>query len=150
MTVLGTMGAPMMIYVLLMIFTTGVKMVLSTAAGTMRADVTDYWCEQSGNYLAGTVSGIYSFIDKIISSLSATIAAVTVALIGYSERMPQMGDPATWKVFWTGMILMFGLPILGWLCNILAMRGYELDKERMVEVQQHIAEAKEKAMQENA
>ena len=142
MTAIGKMGIPMMVYVILMIFTTGVKMILSTATGTMRADVTDYWCEQSGNYLAGTVAGIYSFIDKIISSLSSTIAAVTVALIGYQDRMPQMGDPATWRVFWTGMILMFGFPIIGWLCNVFAMRGYELDRERMKEVQKHIAEKK--------
>lgn len=120
--------------------------ILSTAAGVMKADVTDYWCEQTGKYMAGTVSGVYSFIDKIISSLSSTIAALTVALIGYKNTMPQMGDPATWKILWTTMILMFGLPIAGWLCNIFAMRGYELDKERMVEVQRNIAETKAKAL----
>lgn len=37
----------------------------------------------------------------------------------------------------------FGLPIIGWLCNIIAMKFYELDKERMVEVQKNIAEMKE-------
>lgn len=146
MSAIGTFGVAMVIYIILSIATTGIKMILSTAAGVMKADVTDYWCEQTGKYMAGTVSGVYSFIDKIISSLSSTIAAFTVALIGYKNTMPQMGDPATWKIFWTTMILMFGIPILGWLCNVIAMRGYELDKKRMAEVQKNIAETKAKAL----
>lgn len=150
MSAIGSFSIAMVIYMIIQIATSGIKMILSTAAGTMKADITDYWCEQTGKYMAGTVSGVYSFIDKIISSLSSTIAAFTVALIGYKNTMPQMGDPATWKIFWTTMVLMFGLPIIGWLCNVFAMKGYELDKNRMVEVQKHIAEAKEKAMQEKA
>ena len=146
MSAIGTFGVAMVIYIILSIAITGIKMILSTAAGVMKADVTDYWCEQTGKYMAGTVSGVYSFIDKIISSLSSTIAAFTVALIGYKNTMPQMGDPATWKIFWTTMILMFGLPIFGWLCNVIAMRGYELDKKRMAEVQKNIAETKAKAL----
>lgn len=142
MSAIGSMSIAMVIYLLIQISTSGIKMILSTAAGTMKADITDYWCEQTGKYMAGTVSGVYSFIDKIISSLSSTIAACTVALIGYQNTMPQMGDPATWKIFWTTMVLMFGLPIIGWLCNVFAMKGYELDKERMTEVQKNIAEIK--------
>jgi Na+/melibiose symporter-like transporter len=144
MSAIGNVGIPMVIYVIVMIATNGTKMILSTATGTMKADVTDYWMEQTGNYMPGSVSAVYSFIDKLISSLSSTIAAVTVALIGYKNTMPQMGDEATWSVFWITMILMYGFPIVGWLCNVLAMRGYELDKERMVEVQKNIAKEKKK------
>ena len=43
------------------------------------------------------------------------------------------------------MFLMFGLPILGWLCNIVAMKFYKLNKEEMVEVQKKVAEMKAKA-----
>lgn len=139
---IGVMGVPMMIYVVLQVLTSGVKMILTTASGTMRADVTDYELERSGNYMPGTVGGVYSFVDKIISSLSSTIAAFCVAFIGYTTTMPQMGDPVTWPLFWMAMILTFGLPILGWLCNVFAMKGYELSKERMVEVQTNVAERK--------
>jgi Na+/melibiose symporter-like transporter len=139
---IGVMGIPMMIYVVLQVLTSGVKMILTTASGTMRADVTDYELERSGNYMPGTVGGVYSFVDKIISSLASTIAAFCVAFIGYTTTMPQMGDPVTWPLFWMAMILTFGLPILGWLCNVFAMKGYELSKERMVEVQTNVAERK--------
>ncbi len=39
------------------------------------------------------------------------------------------------------------MPILGWICNIVAMKFYELDKERMVEVQRNIAQKKAEAYQ---
>ena len=56
--------------------------------------------------------------------------------------MPQLGDEATWSILWIVELLVFGLPILGWLANIIAMHFYELDKERMVEIQSEIAERK--------
>ena len=41
------------------------------------------------------------------------------------------------------MFLMFGMPILGWICNIIAMKFYELDRERMVQVQKTLNERRE-------
>lgn len=142
MSAIGVMGVPMIVYIVLTIVKTGGAMVLGAASGTMRADVTDYELERSGNFLAGTVGAAYSFIDKIVSSLSSTIAAFCVAFIGYKDVAPQMGDEATWPVLYMTMFLAFGLPILGWLCNVLAMRGYELTKERMVEVQKNVSAMK--------
>ena len=139
---IGVMGVPMIIYVILTIVKQGGAMILGTASGTMRADVTDYELERSGNYLPGAVGAAYSFIDKIVSSLSSTIAAFCVAFIGYRNVAPQMGDESTWPVLFMTMFLAFGLPILGWLCNIFAMRGYELNKKRMVEVQKNVNEMK--------
>ena len=45
-------------------------------------------------------------------------------------------------LFYLTMALVYGMPILGWLCNIVAMKVYSLDKERMVEIQTNIAEKK--------
>ncbi len=137
---IGTMGTAMIIYIVFMMLGTGVRMVLTMAQEVMRADVTDYEIERSGNFMLGTVSGVYSFIDKLVSSLASTIAALCISLIGYKNVMPQMGDAATWAVLGMTMFLSFGLPIIGWICNIVAMRFYELDKDRMVEVQKHVAE----------
>ncbi len=145
MASIASFGLPMIIYLVLQICITGVKMILSTAAGVMRADVTDYELERSGNFMVGTVGGVYSFIDKIISSFASTLAALMVALIGYKTIMPQMGDEATTPIFWMTMFLAFGLPIIGWLCNVWAMKHYELDKERMVEVQKNITERQKAA-----
>lgn len=113
----------------------------------MRADITDYELERSGAYMPGTVGAVYTFIEKIVASFGATIASLSVALIGYREVMPQMGDAATWPIFWVTMFLMFGMPVVGWLANIIAMKYYELDMQRMVEIQTHIAEKKKAAKQ---
>lgn len=47
------------------------------------------------------------------------------------------------------MILSVGMPVVGWICNIIAMKFYELDRERMVEIQKDIAE-KKKALKAQA
>ena len=39
---------------------------------------------------------------------------------------------------------MFGLPILGWILNVISMKFYILDKEKMVEVQKTLAERKKR------
>lgn len=70
---------------------------------------------------------------------------MAVAAIGYTTVMPQLGDPATWPVLWVVIIICYLFPILGWLANIIAMRFYELDKKRMVEIQTAIAETKKAA-----
>lgn len=134
-----------MLYVALMMGKNAASMILNTAEGMMRADIADYELDRSGNFVPGTVGACYTFIEKCVSSFGSTIAAFAVALIGYTTVMPQMGDEATWPIFWVTMILANGMPILGWICNIIAMKFYELDRERMVEIQKNIAEKKKAA-----
>ncbi len=131
--------APTIIYVVLMTAATAVRMILTTAAGAMRSDVVDYELERSGKYMPAVVAGVYSFIDKLMTALAAGLSAFCVAAIGYKNTMPQMGDKATTGVFLMTMVLSFGLPIVGWICNLVAMKYYPLSKERMVEVQRNIA-----------
>ena len=119
-------------------------MILSTAASAMRGDVIDYELERSGRYMPAVVYGVYSFVSKVICSLSSTVAAVCVMLLGYKTVMPQMGDEPTVGIFWITIILSSGMPVLGWLCNVVAMKFYELDKQRMVEVQKNISKMKNK------
>ncbi len=94
------------------------------------------------------VSGVYSLIDKLVSSVSALIATSAVALIGYTETMPQPTDELTGGVFWMTMVLFFGMPLLGWVVTIIAMRFCTLGKEEMVEVQKRIAEKKTAMLKE--
>ena len=114
------------------------KMCVTTSTSAMLADVIDYELERSGKYVPGAVTGIYAFIDKLVSSLGALIATGSVALIGYSQSMPQPTDKLTTAVFIMTMILYFGLPIFGWICTLVAMRFSFLTKDRMVEVQRNI------------
>lgn len=145
MNKIGQGGILMYLFLALNMGKAAATMVLQTAEGMMRADITDYELYRSGNYMPGMVGAIYTFSEKIIASFGATIAAFAVALIGYKDSMPQLGDDATWAVLWVVEIIVFGMPILGWLANIVAMRYYELDKDRMAEIQGEIAEQKKTA-----
>lgn len=139
---IGTGGFPMILYIALMMGKDAAAMVLNTAEGMMRADIVDYELDRSGNFMPGMVGACYTFIEKLISSLGSTFTTLAVGMIGYVTVMPQMGDRTTIPLFYLTMIFAYGMPVLGWMCNIVAMKFYSLDKERMVEIQTSISEKK--------
>lgn len=102
----------------------------------MVPDIVDYELYRTGSFLPGTVGTLYSLIDELISSSADTILALCLTLTGYVSVQPQPGDACTSSVFWMTMFLWMGLPILGWLCTLIAMKWYPLDKEKMAEVQE--------------
>ena len=139
---IGVGGFAMVAYIALSMGKDAAAMVLNTAEGMMRADIVDYELDRSGNFMPGMVGACYTFIEKLISSLGSTFTTFAVGMIGYVTVMPQMGDKTTVSLFYLTMALVYGMPILGWMCNIVAMKFYSLDKERMVEIQTNIAEKK--------
>nr|WP_325258984.1 MFS transporter [uncultured Oscillibacter sp.] len=142
MSKIGVFGIPMILYVALMMGKNAAAMILNTAEGMMRADIADYELDRSGNFMPGMVGACYTFIEKTVASLGSTFTTFAVALIGYTTVAPQMGDKPSIPLFFLTMALVYGMPILGWICNIVAMKFYELDKNRMVEIQANIAEKK--------
>ena len=136
------LGLTMVLYILLTLVCNGFMMAGTTAGTAFMADVIDYELDRSGKYIPAVVSGTYSLVDKIVSSFSALIATGCVALIGYTQTLPQPGDAPTGPIFWVTMFLRYGLAILGWLCTLWAMRKCNLGKAEMVEVQKRIADKK--------
>lgn len=116
------------------------KMATSCVSNPLRYDIIDYEFSRSGRYMPALVNTVYSFIDKLISSLASTIVALSVAMIGYTEGMPQATDELTSGVFWVGTFLWLGVPIIGYVCSLVALRWYKLDKKTMDEVQRKNAE----------
>lgn len=149
MKAIGVMGVPIIIYAALTIGKNGAMMVLTTTASAMKADIVDYEYERSGKYMPAVVTGVYTFIDQLVSSFGSTIASLCLMAVGYTTAVPQLGDRATWPIFWMGMFLCFGLPMIGWLCNIIAMKFYTLDRERMIQVQKTLEERKEAVRHES-
>lgn len=128
----------------------GSKMCVTIAGGAMRADIIDYELDRSGKYLPAVVNATYNFIDQLISSLGATITLGAVALIGYATVMPQPTDAPTPAILWVTILLLFVIPILGWICTLLVMPGYKLDRPGMVDVQKRIATRKAEIAAEEA
>lgn len=139
---IAAMGVTMIVYVVFTLALNGSKMCVTTAASSFMADIIDYELDRSGKYVPAVVTGTGSLIDKLISSFSAMIATGAVALIGYKQTVPQPGDTATAAIFWMTMAIYFGMPMLGWLVTLIAMKYCTLDKEEMVKVQKRIAEKK--------
>lgn len=139
---------PMILFVLITLAFNGAKMCITTANTSFTADIIDYELDRSGDYVPAVITGVYSLIDKIVSAFSATIATAAVAMLGYVNTLPQPGDEMTSTLFWVTMALYYGLPILGWICTLIAMRFCKLDKAEMVEVQKRIAKRKEELKSE--
>ncbi len=137
----------MIVYVVLTLAQNATKMCVTTGNTAFMADVIDYELDRGGKYIPAVVSGVYSLIDKLVSSVSALIATGAVTLIGYRETMPQPTDELTGGVFWMTMVLMFGFPLIGWVITLIAMRFCSLNKDEMVEVQKRIADKKAAAKQ---
>lgn len=141
---IATMFSPMMIgYVVITLLLNGAKMCVTTANTSFMADIIDYELDRTGKYVPAVVTGTYSFLDKIISSFGALIATGAVALIGYTSTMPQPGDKCTTGVIMITIGLTYGLPIIGWILTLVAMKFCKLDRAEMVAVQKRIAEKKE-------
>ncbi len=124
-----------MIWVMATIGMTAGRMLLSVAANTMKADVTDAEEYRSGNFMPSVVAGVYSLFDKGMSSICAMVATIAISFIGYANTVPQMGDKVTSGIFWLTLVLSFGLPIIGFLCNIFAMKNYTLDVDMLTKIQ---------------
>lgn len=142
------MSPAMLVYVVLNLAQNGSNMCITTANTSFMADTIDYELDRSGRYVPAVVTGSYSLVDKIITAVSATIAAGAAAMLGYHSTLPQPGEPCTSAIFWVTMAIRFGMPIAGWICTLVAMRFCGLDKEEMVRVQKRIVEKKEAARHE--
>ncbi len=114
----------------------GIRNASSSVVIPMIADCTDYEVYRTGKYVPGMMGTLFSFVDKLFSSLSATIVAVILTLFGYKDILPQVGDVATTQIFWIAMLFYFGLPILGWIASLIAMKFYPLDVDFMKTIQE--------------
>ncbi|MBP3805647.1 MAG: MFS transporter [Oribacterium sp.] len=111
---------------------------------TMTADCADYEVYRSGKYVPGMIGTLFSFIDKLVSSLSATLVGLMCAAIGFTQALPDANTEYSTGIFIVGMVGMYGLVLIGLIFNIIAMKHYPLTKEKMQEIQEEIAAIKAK------
>ena len=108
----------------------------------MTADCTDYETYRSGRYVPGMIGTLFSFVDKMISSLGSVVTGLVFALIGFGSALPDVSTPETPALRYAGIFLGFGLVIIGYICNLIAMKHYPLTNEKMKEIQEEIAAIK--------
>ncbi len=100
----------------------------------MVADCSDYETYRSGKYIPGIMGTLFSLVDKLVSSLSATVVGVAVSIIGL-ENLPTAETPYAPGMNWVVIILFCIVPMLAWIATLIAMRGYKLTGARMKEIQ---------------
>ncbi|MGL5541039.1 MAG: hypothetical protein ACRDBX_05325, partial [Erysipelotrichaceae bacterium] len=76
------------------------------------------------------------------SSFSSAMVGVAIAAIGFTTTQPTIETKLTPEIFSLTMFLMFVVPVLGLACNLVAMKYYPLTREKMEEIQEHIAAIK--------
>lgn len=111
----------------------------------MTADCADYEVYRSGKYVPGLMRTLFSFVDKIISSLAPMVAGLFFAAIGFRETLPDVNTPYTRSLLYVGVFLSFGILIIGMLFNLVALKFYPLTKEKMESIQAEIAAIKARA-----
>ncbi|MBD5101926.1 MAG: glucuronide permease [Subdoligranulum sp.] len=114
----------------------------------MTADCADYEVYRTGKYVPGMMGTLFSFVDKIVSSFAPMIAGLLFAAIGFKDIMPDASAPYSDSLKFVGLFLMYGLIIVGQICNLVAMKFYPLTKEKMEEIRGEIEKIKAEAMKE--
>ena len=111
----------------------------------MIADCADYETYRTGRFVPGMMGTVFSFVDKLISSFATSIVGLCVALVGFKDALPTVTDSLSTGLFWVGILLYFGIPMLGWIATLISMKFYPLDDKKMVEIQSEIARIKAEA-----
>ena len=108
----------------------------------MVADCSDYETFRSGKYIPGIMGTLFSLVDKLVSSLSATVVGIAVSVIGL-ENLPTAETPYAPGMNWVVIVLFCIIPMVAWAATLLAMKNYELTGPRMKEIQAINAARKE-------
>ena len=100
----------------------------------MVADCSDYETYRSGKYIPGIMGTLFSLVDKLVSSLSATVVGIAVSVIGL-ENLPTAETPYSAGMNWVVIVLFCVIPMIAWGLTLIVMKGYELTGPRMKEIQ---------------
>ncbi len=133
------------IFMLVYIIFAGSLSVAGNIVIPMIADCADYEVYRSGKYVPGMMGTLFSFVDKIVSSLATTIVGLSLAAIGFVDSVPGMSTELTQPLLYVGVFLFMGMPALGLICSLIAMKFYPLTREKMDEIQGEIKRIKEQS-----
>ena len=138
LSLLGEGGLSINLYTVLFILLFGIGYGAYYATADMPipmvADCSDYETYQSGKYIPGIMGTLFSLVDKLVSSLSATVVGVAVSFIGL-ESLPTQYDPYTPGMNVVVIVLFCVIPMVAWAATLIAMKGYSRTGEKMKEIQ---------------
>mgnify|MGYP000642297903 CR=1 FL=1 len=138
LSIMGENGLSINLYTILFIAFFGIGYGAYYATADMPipmvADCSDYETYRSGNYIPGIMGTLFSLVDKLVSSLSATVVGIAVSFVGL-ESLPTQYDPYTPGMNRVVIVLFCIIPMVAWAATLIAMKGYSLTGEKMKEIQ---------------
>ncbi len=108
----------------------------------MVADCADYETYRSGKFIPGIMGTLFSLVDKLVSSLSATVVSIALLFIGIDE-LPTKATLYADGMNWVVIVLFCIIPMAAWALTIWSMKGYSLDGVRIKTIQAVNAARKE-------
>ena len=100
----------------------------------MVADCADYETYRSGKFIPGIMGTLFSLVDKLVSSLSATVVSIALLFIGVND-LPTKATAYVEGMNWVVIALFCIVPMVAWGLTLWAMTGYELDGKRVKTIQ---------------
>lgn len=138
LSILGENGLSINLYTILFILCFGIGYGAYYATADMPipmvADCADYETYRSGKYIPGIMGTLFSLVDKLVSSLSATVVGIAITIIGL-EKLPVAETPYAPGMNGVVIVLFCIIPMVAWALTLWAMKGYELSGPRMKEIQ---------------
>lgn len=100
----------------------------------MVADCADYETYRSGKFIPGIMGTLFSLVDKLVSSLSATVVSIALLFIGVKE-LPTKATPYVDGMNWVVIAMFCIIPMAAWALTLWTMKGYDLDGKRVKTIQ---------------
>ena len=112
----------------------GCKSVSNNIVVPMIADCSDYEVYRSGLYVPGLMGALFALVDQVVSAFGTAFVGIMIALIGFRKALPETNEVLTPQIKFVTILCYCIIPIFGWLTSLRSMKYYELDKEKMKEI----------------
>jgi glycoside/pentoside/hexuronide:cation symporter, GPH family len=136
--VLFVPGKPYLFLFALPFFSFGIGS-LFTLMMSMTSDVIDIDELNTGKRREGSLGAIYWWMVKFGTAVAGLLSGLILSLVAFKSNAPTQTDET---MFWL-RIFFVGIPILGTLTAIWAMKDYDVDETKALEVRELINKRKE-------
>jgi glycoside/pentoside/hexuronide:cation symporter, GPH family len=130
-------GKPWLFLFALPLFSFGIGS-LFTLMMSMTSDVIDIDELNTGKRREGSLGAIYWWMVKFGTAVAGLLSGLILSLVAFKSNAPTQTDET---MFWL-RIFFVGIPILGTLTAIWAMKDYDVDEAKALEVRDLIAKRK--------
>ncbi|NCA66983.1 MAG: hypothetical protein EOM87_02850 [Clostridia bacterium] len=151
-SIFGGLTPAIMLILIVYGFYIGLTGISTNLIFPMLGDITDYELLTTKKFIPGTIASMFSFVDKLISSLAGLILTAIMLLSGFTSGKDAVVPENIFinKTFYFSVLTaIFLIPCLGHIISVIAMRNYPLTESRMKEISEDVATLKKQIKADN-